>query len=173
MSKKPPKAERPAPASPAELMLASLVFEREWTYTQRIVHALPWTAIRSAALRPIDAGGIGRNYGIATLKGLVAQHRADQGEVVGTREERIERRQLELDTLALLARASLEKAASLGALDVHAADVLLKTRTAEAKMHGDDAALRIEADVTTHDAVTDELNEMLARIGEAPIGAES
>ena len=106
------------------------------------------------------------------MKGLVAAHRAEQGEIVGTREERIERRQHELDELALLARASLGRAAKLGALDVHAAKVLLDARAAEAKMHGDDAALRIEADVTTHDAVLDELNAALVAMGEEPVRAE-
>lgn len=167
MSKKPPKADA------RELILASVMREREWAYDRRIVDALAWPAIRSLALRPVELGGIGRDVGIATLKGLVAAHRADQGEIIGTREERIERRQHELDTLALAARASLAKAAAVGALDVHAAKILLDTRAAEAKMHGDDAALRIEADVTTHDAVTDELNAMLARAGRAPMEVDS
>lgn len=171
MSKKRPKASKLAPPV-GDLVVARVVVERQWAYDRRIVDGMTWQMIRALALRPDEHGGIGRNYGIATLKGLVAAHRAEQGEIVGTREERIERRQHELDELALLARASLGRAAAAGALDVHAAKVLLDARAAEAKMHGDDAALRIEADVTTHDAVLDELNAALVAMGEEPVRAE-
>lgn len=184
MSKKRPKASKPAPPV-GELVVARVVLEQQWTYDRRIVDGMTWQMIRSLALRPDEHGGIGRNYGIATLKGLVAAHRAEQGEIVGTREERIERRQHELDELALLARGALARAAAGGVvtidgerveipprLDEKAAKVLLDARAAEAKMHGDDAALRIEADVTTHDAVLDELNAALVAMGEEPVRAE-
>lgn len=161
MSKKPPKAER---RPVGELVAARVVLEQAWAYDRRIVDGMTWQMIRGLALRPDEHGGIGRNVGISTLKALVAAHRAEQGEIVGTREERIERRQHEIDMLALAARASIARAQAAGALDVHGAKVLLEARAAEAKMHGDDAALRIEADVTTHDAVDAELDAMLARI---------
>lgn len=153
-----------------DLILARLVVEREWAYQRRIVDGLSWAAVRSLAPRPDEHGGIGRELGIVALKGMVDAHRAELGGIVGTREERIERRQLELDELALLARASLARAAfptdpELSAtLDEKAAKVLLDVRAAESKMHGDDAALRIEADVTTHDAADAELDAMLARM---------
>jgi len=140
--------------------------EQEWTYTQRIIRGLPWHAIRGLALRPRDAGGLGRNLSIATLKDLVAAHRAAQGEVVGSREERVERRQLEYDMLALTARAAIEKAAEVEALDVHAAKVLLDARAAEAKMHGDDRPAEIKAEIVTKTAVEAELEAMLGRIPE-------
>lgn len=173
MSKKRPKASKAERPPVGELIAARVALEQEWAYERRIVDGLPWAAIRALALRPLEHGGIDRNVGVATLRALVAAHRAEQGEIVGTREERIERRQHELDTLALAARSSLAKAAKLGALDVHAAKVLLDARAAEAKMHGDDAALRIEADVTTHDAVLDELNAALVAMGEEPVKVEA
>jgi hypothetical protein len=147
------------------LISARLAHEQQWTYDRRIVDGLSWQAIRSLALRPDDAGGIGRNLSVGTLKGYVAEHRAAQGEIVGTRDERIERRQLEYDALALGARSALERAHEVGALDVHAAKLLLDVRAAEAKMHGDDAALRVEADVTHHDGATAELFAMLDEAG--------
>lgn len=140
--------------------------EQEWAYEQRIVRGLPWHAIRGLALRPRNAGGIDRNVGIGTLKEMVAAHRAAQGDIVGTREERVERRQLEYDTIALAARASLAKAGELEALDVHAAKVLLDVRAAEAKMHGDDRPTEIHAEIVSRDAVDAELNAMLSRIPE-------
>lgn len=138
--------------------------EQEWAWTQRIARGLPWHAIRGLALRPRDAGGIDRNLGISTLKDMVAAHRAAMGEIVGTREERVERRQMEYDEIALLARASLSKAAEVEALDVHAAKALLEVRAAEAKMHGDDRPTEIHAEIVSRDAVDAELNAMLARI---------
>lgn len=138
--------------------------EQEWAWTQRIARGLPWHAIRGLALRPRDAGGIDRNVGIGTLKDMVAAHRAAMGEIVGTREERVERRQMEYDEIALLARASLAKAAEVEALDVHAAKALLEARAAEAKMHGDDRPTEIHAEIVSRDAVDAELNAMLSRI---------
>lgn len=140
--------------------------EQQWAWEQRIARGLPWHAIRGLALRPRDAGGIDRNLGIGTLKEMVAAHRAAMGEIVGTREERVERRQLEYDEIALLARASLAKAAEVEALDVHAAKALLDVRAAEAKMHGDDRPTEIHAEIVSRDAVDAELNAMLSRIPE-------
>lgn len=156
------KRKRPDVAS---LVLASLVLDRAWAYERRIVDGLPWPSIRALAVRPRELGGIGRDPGIGGIKALIAQHRAEQGEVNGSREERIERRQLEIDAVALAARRALARADEVGGLDVHAAKVLLDVRAAEAKMHGDDAALRIDADVTHHDGATAELYAMLDEAG--------
>lgn len=150
------------------LIEARVVLERAWVYERRIHDGMPWPAIRALALRPDEAGGIGRNYGVSTLRGMVAAHRADQGEVVGTREERLERRQHEYDTIALGARAALARKASdpdYPGLDVNAAKLLLDVRAAEARMHGDDMPTKIEAEVTTRDGVLDDLNAALAAIG--------
>jgi hypothetical protein len=150
--------------------------EQAWTYEQRIVRGLSWHAIRALAMRPRDAGGIDRVVGISTLKDLVAAHRAAQGEIVGTREERVERRQLEYDELALLARGALAAKASdplYPGVDVNAAKLLLDVRAAEAKMHGDDKPAEAKVEIVSRDAVLDELNAELAAMGEQTVGVES
>jgi hypothetical protein len=154
-----------------EIIEARIIRDQAWAYERRIVDALPWQSIRALALRPAELGGIGANVSTGTLRGMVAAHRAAQGDVVGTREERIERRQLEIDALALGARAALERAHAVGALDVHAAKVLLEARAAEAKMHGDDTPA--ELIVTHRDALLDELNASLLAMGEKPVRIES
>lgn len=42
----------------------------------------------------------------------------------------------------------------------------------ERELHGDNAATKIEAEVTTRDAVTEELNAMLIRAGRTPVESE-
>lgn len=153
------------------LIAEKIVREQAWVYEQRIVRGLSWHAIRGLALRPEEAGGIGRNFAIGTLKDMVAAHRVAQGDVIGTADERRERRQLELDEMALLARASIAKAAELETLDIHAMKVLLDVRAAEAKMHGDDKPVEIKADIVHHDAIIDELNAELIALGEATVEA--
>lgn len=146
--------------------------EQEWVWTRRIAEGLTWPAIRGLALRPRDAGGLDRNLGIATLKDMCAAHRAAMGEIVGTRDERVERRQLEYDMVALLARAELLRAADPSdperrpRLEANAAKVLLDVRAAEAKMHGDDRPVEMKAEIVTKTAVEAELEAMLARIPE-------
>ena len=143
--------------------------EQAFAYEARIVRGLSWHAIRGLAMRPRDAGGIDRVVSISTLKDLVAAHRAAQGEVVGTRDERVERRQLEYDEMALLARAAL--AAKAGDpmypdVDVNAAKLLLDVRAAEAKMHGDDKPAEAKVEIVTRDAVDAEIEAMLSRLDE-------
>lgn len=146
------------------LIEARILEEQAWTYDRRIVDGLSWHAIRGLALRPREAGGLDRNLGIGTLKDLVAAHRAAQGEIVGTRAERVERRQLEYDELALMARRNLARGAEVEALDVHAAKLLLDVRAAEAKMHGDDQPAEAKVEIVTRSAVEAELDAMLGRI---------
>jgi len=143
--------------------------EQEWVWTARIASGLSWHAIRGLALRPRDAGGLDRNLPISTLKAMCDAHRAAQGDIVGTREERVERRQLEYDTIAQIARAELMRAADpdqslIPHLSDKAAKALLEVRAAEAKMHGDDKPAELKAEIVTRDAVDAELEAMLARI---------
>ncbi len=150
--------------------------EQAWAYDQRIVRGLSWHAIRGLAMRPREHGGIDRVLGIGTLKDLVAAHRAAQGDIVGTRDERVERRQLEYDELALLARSALAAKANdpmYPGLDVNAAKVLLEARDREAKMHGDDKPVESKVEIVSRDAVLDELNAELAAMGERPVGVDS
>lgn len=146
--------------------------EQEWAWRARIVAGLSWHAIRGLALRPRDAGGIDRNVSIGALKAMVDAHRAAQGDIVGTRDERVERRQLEYDEIALLAREALARKAGdpmYPGLDVNAAKALLDVRAAEAKMHGDDKPAEIKAEIVTRDAILEELNAELIALGEEPV----
>lgn len=157
------------------LILARIAEEQEWAYNLRIRDGLHWHAIRALALRPREAGGIDRSVGVDTLKNLVADYRAAQGVIVGTRDERIERRQLEIDEIALLARAEIARAADASdperhpRLDTNAAKLLLDVRAAEAKMHGDDAAQRVDIEVTTRTQLDAEIDELLVRIDAEPL----
>lgn len=160
------------PDARTALIQARILEEQEWAYEQRIVRGLHWHAIRGAALRPRDHGGIDRSVGIAALKDMVAAHRAAQGEVVGTRDERVERRQLEYDDVALLVRAALVRGAEVGVVDVAAAKLLIEVRSAEAKMHGDDRPTEAKMEIITRDAVLDELNAELAAMGEQRVRVE-
>jgi hypothetical protein len=149
------------------LVEAAIVRDQQWAYDRRIVDGLSWQQIRYLGVRPLEHGGIGRDLSIGSLKGMVAAHRSAQGEIVGTRDERIERRQLEIDELARLARNSVARADAAGKLDATGARLLLDARAAEAKMHGDDTPAELV--VTHRDAVLDDLNAALAAMGEAPI----
>jgi hypothetical protein len=175
MSKKPPKAKKKRerePASRAELIEARVLREREWCWATYVA-GYPYPVIRTMTILPPDQGGLGYALEVSTIKTLVAEHRAERGEIIGTRAERIERRQMRLDQIALNAQEQMRRAAAgrvidgielPGYLDEKAAKVLLEVMAAEGKMHGDDAALRIEAEVTTRDGVLDELNEALAAL---------
>ena len=102
---------------------------------------------------------------MSEIRTAIDEVRTAQGSIIGTREERIEKRHALYDDQILLALAARQKAAELGTIDVQAEKLLLDVLAAQGRMHGDDAALRVEAEVTTRDAVTDELNAMLARLG--------
>lgn len=169
MSKKHPKAS----ASRAELIEARVQREREWCWASYVA-GYPYPVIATMSGLPEAEGGIGRSLHVSAVKHLVAEHRAEQGDIIGTREERIERRQMRLDQIALDAQAAMRRAREPrvidgvelpGYFDEKAAKVLLDVMAAEGKMHGDDAALRIEAEVTTRDGVLDELNASLAVLG--------
>lgn len=158
-----PKAE-----SPDALILARTMHEREWAYA-RWLERCSWSTMRMLANRKVEKGGLGYDLSESALKGLVRGAREDRGDLTMTREERTERALAELDDLGRVARASLGQAASLGALDVHAADVLLKVQKREADLVGLDAAAKLDVTVTTHDAVQAELTAMLERAGRPPI----
>lgn len=157
------------------LIEARVVEEQAWAYDARIIRGLPWHAIRALAMRPREAGGLDRVLGIGTLKDLVAAYRSAQGEIVGTRDERVERRQLEYDEMALLARSALATKANdpmYPGLDVNALKALLDVRAAEAKMHGDDRPAESKIEIVSRDAILDELNAELSAMGEATVKVE-
>lgn len=152
-------------------LAARVAAERAWCWA-RYVEGYPYPTIRAMANEPTDVGGLGYDLSVSAIRAMVAEHRAAQGSIIGTREERIERRQLRLDQIALDAQRSMARAREVGVVDKDAAKLLLDTMAHEGKMHGDDAALRIEADVTTRDAVTEELAAAVAALGLDPIPVE-
>lgn len=170
MSKKPPKAKKKREhASPrAELIEARVLREREWCWSAYVA-GYPYPVIRTMTILPPDQGGLGYSLEVSTIKTLIAEYRAERGDIIGTREERIERRQMRLDQIALDAQAAMRRAREAEEFDAQAAKALLEVGAAEGKMHGDDAALRIEADITTRDGVLDELNASLAALGMDPV----
>lgn len=139
-------------------------FEREWAYDLHVHQGLPFAVMLGRAVAPREHGGVGRRLAWPDLRRLIDEQRAIQGTPFGDRETRIERRQIEIDELARAARASLKKAAEVEALDVHAAKLLLDIRAAEARMHGDDAAQRVDVAVTTKTQLDAEIDAALERM---------
>lgn len=191
MSKKKPK--RAAAPSGAELVEARVIREEEWAleaWRARVT----FPEMRRLALRPPELGGLGYAMSESALRSLVAQARQRHGDTTMSREERVERQQMEIDARARAARHDLNRAHAALAepmpddtaepeeralywKKIEAAGKLVETadrRLAQAMkderdLHGLNAPTRIEADVTTRDAVTEELNAMLTRAGREPI----
>lgn len=157
----------------ADLIEARVAAEQEWCWAQYVA-GYPYPKIRALSTLPLEEGGLGLPSGlsVSAIRSLVAEYRVAQGQIIGTREERIERRQIEYDEIALHAKRRIAAAAELGAMDKDAVKVLLDARAAEARMHGDDAAQRIEAEVTTRDGVMDDLNAALVALGREPVEVE-
>jgi hypothetical protein len=180
MSKKPPKAKR-ASESSDDLLLARVLHEQEWAHARWLAHE-PWAIMRQTAQRSPAEGGLGYDVSLQALKGLVEGYRARVGDLSADREAHLERELHDLDMLQReAARAIMEqrqappvdaqgnvKPFAIDAVKLYA-DLGEKRR----KLLGLDAATKIEADVVHRDAVTEELNAMLVRIGESPIEVES
>lgn len=152
----------------AELIETRVLREQDWAYEQWLEH-VSWQGMRARVNRHPDDGGLGYDLSIDALRGLVAGYREREGLVELTRDEARERRAHDLDLVHRAARASMRKAATVGALDVHAAKLLLEVGRDEAKHYGTDEPVVAKVDVTHRDAVTEELNAMLARAGRDPI----
>jgi hypothetical protein len=147
-----------------DLIAQQTLREQAWCYARRM-EGYTFPMIRALANEPADAGGLGYDLSVSAIRSLVQAHREAQGEITGTRAERIERRQMLYEGQILRAQAAISRAAAVGALDPDAEKLLQSALAAEAKMHGDDAAQRIEADVTHHDGATAELFAMLDEVG--------
>lgn len=140
--------------------------ESEWCYGLWLDRH-SFSAIRRLAARKPKHGGLGYDLSESAIKGLVRQAREARGDLSMTREERADRRQAERDELARLARAGLARAAEVEQVDDKAAKLLLDVHKAEREEYGDDAPSKLE--VTTRDAVTAELDAMMAAAGVTPI----
>lgn len=167
MGKKKREREKRTPESPpstGDLISMRVQREREWAYGMWLA-GWPFPMMRAQANRSPDEGGLGYDLSVVALRNLVQAHRLEQGTLVGDRDALIERQQVELEEQRLRAKASVARAAELQVIDDKAEKLLLEIQQREAKLHGLDAAARIEADVTHHDGVTRELEAMLEEAG--------
>lgn len=164
MSKKPPKAKK-KPASRAELIEARVLREQQWIYEKHLA-GHPKPTIRAMSLEPVERGGLGRSNAVSfpEMRAAIAEIRTSNGEIIGTKAERVERYTLRYEEQIELALAARSAAAAENRIDYEAEKLLASAQTALAKLHGDDAATKIEAEVTTRDGVLDELNEALAAL---------
>ena len=176
-----------------DLVEARVIREEDWALDAwRARRSFP--DMRRLAMLPLEEGGLGYALSESALRGLVAQARKRHGDTTMTRDERVERQQMEIDERARAARYDLARAhAALTEPEpdeyaepeeralywkrieaatrlVESADKRLAAAMKDERdLHGLNAPTRIEADVTTRDAVTEELNAMLERAGRAPV----
>jgi hypothetical protein len=159
------------------VILARVLREREWCYAGWLAHKT-WTQLRVEAARPESEGGLGYDLSIQAIKGLVEAARADRGDLHLDRDAHIERELHDLELLQQEAmRAVIEQRNSppvdaqgnLKLFAIDAAKFYAELGEKRRKLLGLDAATKIEAEVTHRDAVTEELNAMLARAGREPI----
>ena len=171
MGKGKKKREREAPpaATPAELIEERVAREQAWAFDLYLAR-FGFHQMCVLSGRPVEDGGLGYYLTESALRGLVRGAREARGDVDLTVDERRERQLAEVDVRIRLARADLEAAREMGdAKGVESADRRLHAaQELEAKIAGTFAAQRIEADVTNHDGVQRELEEMLARNGRPP-----
>jgi hypothetical protein len=154
-----------------DLLEARVAREQAWIYEAHLAgHTKPH--IRALALAAPEDGGLGRTISFAEIRAAIEAVRQSNGSIIGTKEERVEKASLLLDEQIELALAARRIAAAESRIDYDAEKLLVTALDRKAKLHGDDAAQRIEADITTRDAVAEELNAMLARAGRDPIPIE-
>lgn len=199
MSKKPPKAKRKAErATPAELVEAKVIREEDYAleaYRARVPfpemrrrflddfgyavseHALR-ALVQSARIRYGDtvvtrADRIDRQQAEIDARARLARHdlmrwtalanepQPDRAEYFDTMEHR--------DALALWkARVDVANKA-VGDADRRLAAAMKDER----EIHGDNAATKIEAEVTTRDGIMDDLNAALLALGREPVEVDS
>lgn len=157
-----------------ELIATKVALEEQWAYDRR-QERMSLRQMRQAAALPVEQGGLGYALSEATLKARIDAYFARMKATLDMGvDERRARQEAEIDELIRLATSDIVRARAAG--DVKAsADAelrLLRYQEREAKIFGTDAPQRIEADVTTHDAVLDELNAALVAMGEEPVSVD-
>jgi hypothetical protein len=167
-----------------ELIALRTLAEQRWAYDARMAHL----SYRDMRRRVAEAPPVGLGYDLSehTLKALVAGYRERMTDVHAIDLDEHRERELEdldiaqrrTDFVAELAAKRLAAVDDLGVelLDEKAGKLLLdatsQRRTigeSRRKLLGLDAPTQVKADVIVHDAVTEELNAMLARAGRDPI----
>ena len=150
-----------------DVIAAKVAFEEQWAFDRR-AERLSWRQIQDRSALPVERGGLGYPLGFAVLKSRADAYFAQIRDTmrVGV-DERRARQEGEVDELIRLAVGDIRAARAAGDVKASAeAELrLLRYQEREAKIFGTDAPQRVEAEVTTRDAVTDELNAMMARLG--------
>lgn len=177
------------------IIAAKVLEERAWMHA-RWMERMTFRQISALAAQPRDMGGLGITVSPAGCKSMVATYREDSGDVTMGREERRERQSDEVDMRARAARADLDDAyramAAAKTLYVHAVEQedligmgtaakaveaaqnvinladrrLAAAQKDERDLHGLTAAAELKVDVVHRDAIIEELNEELAKLGE-------
>jgi len=153
------------------MIAAKIAIEEQWAYDGKVAR-LSFAQMSQLAERPVSAGGLGYPIPASTLRKRAADYFTRIKATLQTGvDERRARQEGEIDELIRLAVADIRAARAAGDVkaSAEAEARLVRYQEREAKIFGTDAPQRIEAEVTNRDAVNDELNAMLARMGRQPI----
>lgn len=153
------------------LIEARVIQEQEWAHA-RWMERYSYRQMRALGNLPEEQGGLGRDLSPNAYKHLVQQAREAAGDLTLSRDERLERMNAENDALIAMLRRRVEEAHEKGGLDVHATKLLLDVQKREAELNGVDAAKRLDVEVTSTTQLDAEIDDMLARMGAAPIASE-
>lgn len=191
--------EHPLTSPSTEVVSVRVEREERWCYERHVDDGLSIRHIADLATKPVDEGGLGYPMSTATVSRRWSAYRAKLAELV--QDTRAERVQVSLDKMADRERRTLELAgpvdeaatakararAQYGGGDPNNPDLLVlrddatrlkalaelrRIDESRRKLLGDDAPTTINANVTTTDAATAELNAMLAEAGLDPIESE-
>lgn len=158
-----------------DVVLAKVANEERWAHTMRM-QRLGFEQMQDLSALPVAQGGLGYLVPARTLKKRADAYFAEmRATLQDDRATRAERQSYEIDERARVARADLIRAYEAGDVKaVEAADRRLAAAMRDERdLFGLNAATKIEAEVTTHDGVLEELNDALARMGRPPILAEN
>lgn len=176
------------------IIAAKVLEERAWMHA-RWMERMTFRQISALAAQPREMGGLGITVSPAGCKSMVATYREESGDVTMGREERRERQSDEVDMRARAARADLDDAYRALALAKAALEAepdadpservahwkaveaaqnvinladrrLAAAQKDERDLHGLTAAAELKVDVVHRDAIIEELNEELAKLGE-------
>ncbi|KQR86519.1 hypothetical protein ASF96_09140 [Microbacterium sp. Leaf179] len=148
------------------MIAAKIAIEEQWAYDNKVARLSFAQMSRLAECAPAQ-GGLGYPIPASTLRIRAADYFTRIRSTLKTSvDERRARQEGEIDELVRLAVADIRTARAAGDVKASAeAEMrLLRYQEREAKIFGTDAPQRVEAEVTTKDAVSAELDAMLARL---------
>lgn len=176
------------------LIQARVLEERAWMHA-RWMERMTFFQISALAAKPREMGGLGISVSPSGCKTMVTTFREDLGNVGMSRDDRRERQSDEVDMRARAARSDLDdayralaaakavleaepdadpsdrvahwKAVETAQKVIEAADRrLAAAQKDERDLHGLTAAAELKVDVVHRDAIIEELNAELAKLGE-------